>query len=559
MAGKRRGATPPQPLGRRLAGLSRDHLLALTSAAGASPAVRHRWTSVGHLFHLARRLPPTGGRGVTAEMLPGLLAACLRDQPVLQTLEDFVPPDPRDVVYSRWDGQLLRLFPGSQERPVADVERWRMISLAVDGVIRPDLRFGVEDLVSVALRHIDASIAAYSSAWPAAELPGDGPPYVTEAELAVAHTLRAATVETLTEPQAAALAWATTGLNDAPYRPDHPQSAFGPYLRIRLRTAAGDDTPVWLPLCFVPETVEYGVRLLASQASASPAAAHAWTQIAADRTRRALWRFSSRIIGPPDRATGPTVSPEDAVQWVATLGPARAVLVQVVSTLDVQDVSFPNEPAAVRVCDAARANPDDPIAVPMPGGQLTLDPRTEVVPLVVIAAPSHVMAPQWPTGAGMALEDLTWAAATADEDSDLFLYCREMTKPSVGNIFGWEAINYWEVWRSQGKTFFSGAVAPTFMMITPHHGEAEWNRHRDLADLDKALAALNLPAIATSDGLDTSDHGPSAVYTWAPTLSAYAAEGVERHDDPAVFSDTDSSAAVAGGAAPPPRINDQQR
>lgn len=241
MAGKGWGATPPQPLGRRLARLSRGHLLAVTAAAGASPAVRHRWTSVGHLFHLARQLPPTGGRQVTVDMLPGLLAACVREQPALRTLEDFVPPDPRDVVYARWGGQLLRLFPGCQERPVADVERWRIISRAIDDAIRPDLGFGVDDLVSVALRHIDASVAAYAPAWPATELPGDGPPLLTAAELTVANTLAGTTVEqTLTEAQAAALAWATTELDGAPYRPDHPQSAFGPYLRIRLPVADAD-------------------------------------------------------------------------------------------------------------------------------------------------------------------------------------------------------------------------------------------------------------------------------------------------------------------------------
>jgi hypothetical protein len=52
-------------------------------------------------------------------------------------LEDFIPLDLRLEIVVRRGTALLRLFPGSIERPVADVERTVLLADAVDKVLLP--------------------------------------------------------------------------------------------------------------------------------------------------------------------------------------------------------------------------------------------------------------------------------------------------------------------------------------------------------------------------------------------------------------------------------------
>jgi hypothetical protein len=56
------------------------------------------------------------------------------------------------VVFARTGRALVRLFPGSVERPVADVARWALVAEAVDSVLIPRLGFGVNHYVELALR-----------------------------------------------------------------------------------------------------------------------------------------------------------------------------------------------------------------------------------------------------------------------------------------------------------------------------------------------------------------------------------------------------------------------
>jgi hypothetical protein len=150
----------------------------------------------------------------------------------------------------------------------------------------------------------------------------------------------------------------------------------------------------------------------------------------------------------------------------------------------------------------------------MPGGVLTLDSRTEVIPLLITAAAGHGAAVQFPGAAAMSLDDLTWAARTAEADSDLFMFCRELAAPDRPQIFGWEAINLWEWWRSNDKTFFNGGVAPDVIQIEPHWGEAEWKRASDHVPLERALLAAGLSSVSAFDVIERTGNGPPRVYAW---------------------------------------------
>ncbi len=95
----------------------------MITAAGAAPGVRHRWASLAHLLHSALGTAAPGQRLANPTDLQKLLDACVVDEPRLAQLEDFVPVDPREEVLFRLDNTVRRLFPGSVERPIANVRR----------------------------------------------------------------------------------------------------------------------------------------------------------------------------------------------------------------------------------------------------------------------------------------------------------------------------------------------------------------------------------------------------------------------------------------------------
>jgi hypothetical protein len=526
-SGRRGGSTLPVNLDRRVAACSLGGLLTLVTAAGASPTARHRWASVAHLTARSLARARSGSKALSPSALASLLAAVHRDDPELALLEDFLPNDPRSVVLARRGDRLVRLFPGSVERPVADVERADMVAAAIDGFLLPRLGFGVRDYVDLGLLYLDHAVGCLSPAWTdCRDDPEDlsATPRISEAEYAAAAALAQQPLPSdiaYSAARAAALQFATSPADALPYKPGDPNSVFGRYFAVSLPTTAWPDLhPAesggarlwWLPPAFIPEALGYGVTALAREAAGDVGCAHRFAQLAAWRARRALWRFGS-LLGPHDGESGPDVSPGNVVQWVSRFGEARALLVQLATGLSADKMPFHEEPVAFRIAREAR-NADGPVRIPMPGGVLTLDSRAELIPLLVTATAGHVTAMQLPGAASMSLDDLTWAAQTAEADSDLFMFCRELAAPDRPEIFGWETINVWEWWRSNGKTLFGGGLAPHAMHIEPHWANAEWDRAAEHASLERALLATGLPPGSAFDVVERTASGPPSVYAW---------------------------------------------
>jgi hypothetical protein len=86
-------------------------------------------------------------------------------------LEDFVPENPRDVVLVRVGQDVVRLFPGQVERPVADVDRALLASSAVDDLLFGHRGFGVYDVLEVVLGYTDEAIKILAAARPSASMP----------------------------------------------------------------------------------------------------------------------------------------------------------------------------------------------------------------------------------------------------------------------------------------------------------------------------------------------------------------------------------------------------
>ena len=228
--GQRGGRTLPQGLDRRVAACSLGGLLTLVTSAGASPFVRHRWASVGHLTARSLALAKHGSKAVATSTLGPLLAGACRDDPRLGFLEDFLPNDPRSIVLARRGDRLVRLFPGSVERPVADVERADMVAAAVDDFLIPRLGFGVRDYVDTGLFYLDHAIGCLCPAWPddddlaglaprlASRKPSTPPPQPSPCSLCHRASLGSAA-------RAAALRFATSPADTLPYEPDHPRAS----------------------------------------------------------------------------------------------------------------------------------------------------------------------------------------------------------------------------------------------------------------------------------------------------------------------------------------------
>ncbi len=106
----------------------------------------------------------------------------MAEEPRLLSLEDFLPADPREVVVTRLGTDVVRLSPGSVERPLADVDGAVLVAQAVDGQLIEQVGFGVADVLDVGLRYADLAIDLMRSAWPSGELPGEGPVVLTDAE-----------------------------------------------------------------------------------------------------------------------------------------------------------------------------------------------------------------------------------------------------------------------------------------------------------------------------------------------------------------------------------------
>lgn len=471
-----------------------ESLWLLLAAAGASPAVRHKWVRVGYLVEIATKTTGLSGKTADPHVLHDLLDRAAKSIGTIDMYEDYLPEDPRDDVRVRISDYTLRIGPGDIERPVADIDRALMVSKAIDPILIGRIGFGVRDLLDVVLGYQDAAIAAVAESWPVGDVDLDGNTVVTTAEIEAAERLLAlGTPEHLlsTARHHLALNWITCTSTALSYDHQSPQSPVGRFLRV-------EDTswvePRWLPLHFIPGALSYAVGELAAQVATDPNARRRFAEVAAAEVRHALWRFGE-VFGPPDSEGSPIASPRNVVQWASSATARHFVLVQVMSELSVELFAMPDEPETMRATRSAASHPANPGKVAMTYGELTMRPGLEVVPLLVAASPSHIAAFVRPGLPAVSLDDLRWMSKSADSALDLFNYCRDLSRPDLPHFMGWEAINTWEWWRSNGKSFFSGGKAPSLITITPHWGTAEWVLAAKRTPVEVALARLGLPAL----------------------------------------------------------------
>lgn len=514
-----------------------SQLWGLLTAAGASPALRQNWVSIAELVHRFTQLSSSGSKDVTPGLITDLIATAHAENADISRNEDYLPADPRKEVRVRLGSSAVRLFPGCVERPVADVDRAHLLASVVDKELIAKRGFGITHLLQVVLGYADFAIQRFDSAWAANADDNGGKASLSTAEVEVARAL----VELGTPPELEAteelrraLDWLTCDETELIYELGHPQSCFGRFVRYRPATG---EAPRWLPLAFLPEALSFAVGELAESVSSAPTVRRDFAQSVAADVRRQLWRFTDELIGSPDVKGKPAATSANVVQWVLPVGEDLAVLVQVMAEIDPNRLDFADDPAALK---AANYSIGGSFEIPLPVGKLKVPGTTLLVPLLVVATAHHVSTPQAPGIATMSLEDLRWISTSADHEHDLLNFCRDLIREDLPKMFGFETINYWEWWRGNGKSFFSGGKAPSFMTLEPHWGEEEWLRAASWTPTEECLATLSLPALRETAGPGRiREGGPTEVYRWvAPTRplgsSFVKAPVSSSHDRPAI-------------------------
>lgn len=499
------------PLARALSSCNADELWWLLFATASSPSARHRPASVGSALAAALRARSIAHTTLSSPLpsVQEIVDQAAEASGIDGVQEDFIPKDPSESLVVRVGDDLRHSLPGATERPIADLSRALRLAEALDPFLMRKHGFGLANVIRVAYNWAHTATNGLSSSFsPAPNLQLRDKIVLPVEEVEAAKALisqEPLTTFELKEGDAAALEWMTTSSDNANFDSSSPNSPFGWYLR--YRTPGLPDR--WLPPTYVPEIVGAAVSELVATVNRNPEARRALRISSLNAARKALWRFSKSLYEGAPKLAGTVPLTGQEIQWILPVNTNTAIAVSMVQTEDLlpQSQSFGSDRLAKRVSRSG-----EPVVVALAGGgELTLPANTEIVPLVIFAAAGHLAVPQRKGSATLALEDLTWIAETAKDEDDLYLFARDLSDPSFPENFGWEAINYWEPWRANGKAFFAGGIAPSFFYFEAHAGDAEWERAAELSSLEEALYATGLPPLRNTQVAELTTQGVATI------------------------------------------------
>ena len=487
----------PDALEQAFSAYDPDELWTLVFAAATSPGNRHRSVTLGSSFAAALRASaaPASDDYHPLPSIQALSDLAATTYGIGPAREDFIPTDPTRTALLTVGSESLRAVPGLTERPVADLTRSLRMAEAVDGRLRRRFRFGIANVVNVAMRYGDFCVRHLADAWvPAPDLELNDevslPDVEFEATRAFLNLGPLDHIE-LGEADKRALEWMTISASEAAFDAESPSSPFGRFLR--FADSAGGFR--WVPPLFIPEIMAHAVQELVSALDRDGHARRALRVSCLNQIRRALWRFSNSLIeSPPNSESVDSPLRGIDVQWLVPVNPSTCIAVSVIYVPDLGSTPPPRI-GSVELAKQMRSHAG-PLSVRMAGGrQGTIRQGAEVIPLTVFAAAGHIAVPQAFGEANLALEDLTWISETATSRDDLYAFARDLSAPDFPESFGWEAINYWEPWKANGKSFFKGGMVPTAIYFEAHAGEAEWDRAVELSDLEASLLRVGLPPL----------------------------------------------------------------
>lgn len=491
-----------------------ETLFPLLEAASISPTAAHCGPSIASLFHGALQRPNAHGRAAIAADLPALVKAVREEPGSIARLEDCQPYDARAEVLVRWGAGLFGLVPGSLERPTAMVNQHDRLARAIDGLLVPELGFGLHDVGEIILRRLDIAATHLAPHWP------DGPaaavgsvPRISDEEVAVAVSLPslADIIDKCTDvdrSRAAAHRFVVSA-SKFQFDPYHPVATFGPAIAVR----AGSQT-VWLPSGILAEALPaIGANLAAIAAKRSSKANDMYAGSIANHVGRLLKGSGHHIMGPVRVGTG------TPIHSLVTFN-ERLIL-----ALDVAAALTPSAIQA-RLDEGARAlaGVQPGVEIKNPATSWRVPSDAKIVRLQIVAGPIHAV-PLGAPGPTITVEDLEWVLYSAQHShEDLWYFVRDLQNPGgIGGMFAWDLIDRWEAWKPQ-KSFYRGGVRINSMMFAPHAAVVEWQEASVAAPSERALYRLGFPplrswpmvALQHRRGTEVGDMRTDRVYQISP-------------------------------------------
>lgn len=493
---ERRGIVDPGALARVIAPYTRTSLLALLDAAAASPGSLHRLPSIEYALSQVYKRRADGHTAVKAAELQAILDAAILSVPQLGILEDYVPLDPRLVVAVRWGNDLLRLHPGSEERPIADVVRAHLIAASIDPILIAHRGFGLSDLLELSLRFGDATISRLSPTWRGGEMQyGDAQVEVSEAETEAVGTVEdiSSMPSRCSQPDRAeaALRWVTRTPRTITYSPGDATSSFGPVLAIRF----GPDTLHPLPVSVHLSSCGAATEALAIDAVRLDPRCEDDFRIRSEK--RVAERLIRMDTSPIPR---PTIADAGSVHSIVQVSERHALVIGVASSLTMNDLRRRID----EVGDCLdHVKPGAGFSVR--GTEDIIPPDAELTKLLIVSGPGHLVLHGPPGTAMMTLDDLDWISQTAKGPDDLYWFCRDVAATGdAATMFTLETMNAWEWWRGNGGAFHHAGIPPG-LIVGVHFTEAEWTTAASNALVEDSLASLNIKPLQEWESSETKD------------------------------------------------------
>lgn len=506
-------------------GCSLAGLLAMVEAAAVSPTANHRVPSLTLIFDAVLKRVRPGPALVEAAMLPALVDAAHKEQPAISSLEDMIPPDPREAPVVRWGNEIHRLLPSTLEHPVTIFEFLNLLAGTIDSVLVRDRGYGLSDVVELVLRRVDRVASALCPVWPAGERPDlDDPATITDAELQAAAGLGTFNdlLDSCSDPVRARAALEAHSRAAKRLRCDlaSPISSFGDV--VAVKQGAGGFLP--LPAALLMEALPAAASSLADQAVRLDAeVANSWKQQAGQKL--------GHLLAGSGHPLEPLTTPAGWRIYFAAYEPTQVLLVDLVTTINKTHLGDALGHSSEELAAAASTFPEG----------------ATVAALQVIATPSFGYAIELEPGGAlvMELQDVVRIVRDiAPEPADLWRYVVDRQQGDI-HLLAPNELDKWETWKSHDKAF-PGGPSTTGLFCVMDSSDVEWTAESDKSDLERALLSLQLrptrdwPLVKVSgdeaDIADIASQQRHDIYLWdVPVAVSVQRHGFSRADADTIF------------------------
>lgn len=471
---------------------SRDSLLALLEATSVSPSACQYLPSLAVVYESLTTRVRVGNALADAALLQPLVRAAHEDCPSVVDQEDYLPHDPRLDVRVEWGGEMFRIAAGGLERPTSDIDTLRRLGWVIDPVLSAHAGYGIADVVELVLRRVDAVVSALAVAWDMDLDPrlGDTPALSQEEFTAAASVppLEHQIAQCSNPERAlAALEAHTVPSNRLRRNSASMVATFGSAIAVRY----GQRGVTPLPAGLMIESLNALAGDLAGTALAlDPSLDRRWQQAVSGFVGYVFAGAGNEVIGPLRDER------RQHLHSVIRYSDSQYLTIGVAAGLDHRSMQRTINAAARQLEEVTPGS-----SIKTANGVVTVPSSAKLCRLLIVAPPQAAIVgtPNGVRSAAITLQDLDWIRRTIGRgEIDLWYFVRDrIEQPRIGQLLSWDGIDLWEVWRSNGKSFYSGAHQVDVLYVQPHQSLHEWQKASEQREVEIALHRLGLGRVAS--------------------------------------------------------------